>query len=31
VRPSDTEYIISEDFQQDGKTLTYANDCKKRK
>jgi hypothetical protein len=30
VRPSDTEYVISEDFQQDGKTLTYANDCKKR-
>jgi hypothetical protein len=29
-RPSDTEYIISEDFQQDGKTLTYVNDCKKR-
>ncbi|HTA37625.1 MAG TPA: hypothetical protein VK760_01045 [Candidatus Acidoferrales bacterium] len=29
-RPSDTEYIISEQFQQDGKTLTYANDCKKR-
>jgi len=30
VRPSDTEYIISEDFQQNGKTLTYSNDCKKR-
>jgi hypothetical protein len=30
VRPSDTEYIISEDFQQDGKTETYVNDCTKR-
>jgi hypothetical protein len=30
VRPSDTEYIISEDFQQGGKTETYVNDCKKR-
>jgi len=30
VRPSESEYIISEDFQQDGKTLTYVNDCKKR-
>ena len=30
VRPSDTEYIISEDYQQGGKTETYVNDCKKR-
>jgi hypothetical protein len=30
ARPSDTEYILSEDFKQDGKTETYVNDCKKR-
>jgi len=30
VRTSDTEYVLSEDFQQDGKTMTYVDDCKKR-
>jgi hypothetical protein len=31
ARPSDTEYVLSEDFKQNGKTLTYVNDCNKRK
>ena len=29
-RLSDSEYVLSEDFQSGGKTLTYRNDCKKR-
>lgn len=27
---SNTEYILNEPFTQDGKALTYRNDCKKR-
>ncbi|MGR4064122.1 MAG: hypothetical protein ACLQPV_01580 [Vulcanimicrobiaceae bacterium] len=30
VRPSESEYVLSEAFQQDGKALTYVDDCKKR-
>lgn len=30
VRPSESEYVLSEDFVQGGKTLTYVDDCKKR-
>ena len=29
-RITGTEYVLSEPFMQDGKALTYRNDCKKR-